>query len=309
MTLTLLLEQIFNGLQAGVALFLIAAGLTLILGIMDFVFLAHGSQVMIGAYLATWLAGVTGNFYLGILLAIPLTFLFGLLLEYLIIRHLYHRDHMEQVLATFGMILFFNEVMRIGFGPAAIYSTLPPSLSGFVMILPDVPYPVFRLVLICVGLVVAVLIYVLVRHTRLGAMVRAGADNRAMTSTLGVNIGMLQRFVFAIGACLAGLAGMMLGPLTSVESGMGEPLLILSLVVIIIGGVGSIQGAFIAAIMVGLVDTTGRVLLPHFLRLFMDQATADGTGPALASMLVYILMSVVLVVRPRGLFPTGAYKG
>ena len=177
------------------------------------------------------------------------------------------------------------------------------------MILPDVPYPVFRLVLIGVGLVVAVLIYVLVRHTRLGAMVRAGADNRAMTSALGVNIGMLQRFVFAIGACLAGLAGMMLGPLTSVESGMGEPLLILSLVVIIIGGVGSIQGAFIAAIMVGLVDTTGRVLLPHFLRLFMDQATADGTGPALASMLVYILMSVVLVVRPRGLFPTGAYKG
>jgi branched-chain amino acid transport system permease protein len=308
MTLILLLEQIFNGLQAGVVLFLIAAGLTLILGIMNFVFLAHGSQVMIGAYLATWLAAVTGNFYLGILLAIPLTFLAGLLLEYLIIRHLYQRDHMEQVLATFGMILFFNELVRISFGPAALYSPLPPSLSGFVTIFPDVPYPFFRLLLIGVGLAVALLIYVLVRHTQLGAMVRAGTDNRSMTAALGINIGLLQRFVFAIGACLAGLAGMMLGPLTAVESGMGEPLLILSLVVIIIGGIGSIQGAFIAAIMVGLVDTTGRVLLPHLLRIFMDQATADGAGPALASMLVYILMSIVLVIRPLGLFPQGRAK-
>ena len=305
MTLTLLLEQIFNGLQAGVALFLIAAGLTLILGIMNFVFLAHGSQVMIGAYLATWIAVSTGHFFIGIMLAIPLVFLFGMALEYLVIRHLYHRDHMEQVLATFGMILFFNELMRVSFGPAALYSTLPPSLSGFVMILPDVPYPLFRLVLIGVGLAVAVAIYVLVRHTRLGAMVRAGADNRTMTAALGINIGMLQRVVFAIGATLAGLAGMMLGPLTTVESGMGEPLLILSLVVIIIGGVGSIQGAFIAAIMVGLVDTTGRVLLPYLLRMVVDQATADGAGPALASMLVYILMSAVLVVRPKGLFPQG----
>ena len=305
MTLTLLLEQIFNGLQAGIALFLIAAGLTLILGIMNFVFLAHGSQVMIGAYLATWMAAAMGNFYLGIVLAIPLVFVFGLLLEFLVIRHLYHRDHMEQVLATFGMILFFNEIMRIGFGPAALYSTLPPSLSGFVMILPDVPYPMFRLVIIAVGLAVAAGLYILVRHTKLGARVRAGADNRDMTAALGVNIGLLQRFVFAMGAVLAGLAGMMLGPLTTVESGMGEPLLILSLVVIIIGGVGSIQGAFIAAIMVGLADTTGRVLLPYLLRLVMDEAAADGTGTALASMLVYILMSVVLVFRPKGLFQRG----
>ena len=302
MTLTLLLEQIFNGLQAGIALFLIAAGLTLILGIMNFVFLAHGSQVMLGAYLATWMAAAMGNFYLGVVLAIPLVFVFGLVLEFLVIRHLYHRDHMEQVLASFGMILFFNEIMRIGFGPAALYSTLPPSLSGFVEILPGVPYPLFRLVLIAVGLAVAVGLYVLVRHTRLGARVRAGADNHAMTAALGVNIGLLQRLVFAMGATLAGLAGMMLGPLTTVESGMGEPLLILSLVVIIIGGVGSVQGAFIAAIMVGLADTTGRVLLPHLLRLVMDEATADGTGSALASMLVYILMLVVLVVRPKGLF-------
>ena len=303
MTATLLLEQIFNGLQAGVMLFLIAAGLTLVLGIMDFVFLAHGSQVMIGAYAATALTAWTGNFYLGVALAIPLTFVFGLLLETLIIRHLYHRDHMEQVLASFGLILFFNELVRIGFGPAALFSNLPPILSGAVTVFPDAPYPVFRLVVIGVGLLAAVMIWLLVTRTRLGALVRAGASNRTMAAALGVNIALLQRFVFAIGACLAGIAGMMLGPITTVESGMGEPLLILSLVVIIIGGVGSVQGAFIAAIMVGLVDTTGRVLLPHLLRSVMDQATADGAGPALASMLVYIFMSVVLVVRPRGLFP------
>lgn len=303
MTATLLLEQIFNGLQAGVMLFLIAAGLTLVLGIMDFVFLAHGSQVMIGAYAATALTAWTGNFYLGVALAIPLTFVFGLLLETLIIRHLYHRDHMEQVLASFGLILFFNELVRIGFGPAALFSNLPPMLSGAVTIFPDAPYPVFRLVVIGVGLLAAVMIWLLVTRTRLGALVRAGASNRTMAAALGVNIALLQRFVFAIGACLAGIAGMMLGPITTVESGMGEPLLILSLVVIIIGGVGSVQGAFIAAIMVGLVDTTGRVLLPHLLRSVMDQATADGAGPVLASMLVYIFMSVVLVVRPRGLFP------
>ena len=303
MTATLLLEQIFNGLQAGVMLFLIAAGLTLVLGIMDFVFLAHGSQVMIGAYAATALTAWTGNFYLGVALAIPLTFVFGLLLETLIIRHLYHRDHMEQVLASFGLILFFNELVRIGFGPAALFSNLPPMLSGAVTVFPDAPYPVFRLVVIGVGLLAAVMIWLLVTRTRLGALVRAGASNRTMAAALGVNIALLQRFVFAIGACLAGIAGMMLGPITTVESGMGEPLLILSLVVIIIGGVGSVQGAFIAAIMVGLVDTTGRVLLPHLLRSVMDQATADGAGPALASMLVYIFMSVVLVVRPRGLFP------
>lgn len=303
MTATLLLEQIFNGLQAGVMLFLIAAGLTLVLGIMDFVFLAHGSQVMIGAYAATALTAWTGNFYLGVALAIPLTFVFGLLLETLIIRHLYHRDHMEQVLASFGLILFFNELVRIGFGPAALFSNLPPMLSGAVTIFPNAPYPVFRLVVIGVGLLAAVMIWLLVTRTRLGALVRAGASNRTMAAALGVNIALLQRFVFAIGACLAGIAGMMLGPITTVESGMGEPLLILSLVVIIIGGVGSVQGAFIAAIMVGLVDTTGRVLLPHLLRSVMDQATADGAGPALASMLVYIFMSVVLVVRPRGLFP------
>ena len=303
MTMTLILEQIFNGLQAGVTLFLVAAGLTLILGIMDFVFLAHGAQVMIGAYAAAAITGATGNFYLGLLLAIPVTFASGYLLEFLIIRHLYQRDHMEQVLATFGLILFFNELIRIGFGPAALYSDLPPSLSGFVEILPDTPYPAYRLAVILAGLVLALAIHLFVSRTRVGAMVRAGANNPMMTAALGINIKILFRLIFATGACFAGVAGMLLGPLTSVQPGMGEPLLILSLVVIIIGGIGSVRGAFIAAIIVGLVDTLGRVFLPALLRLVIDQAAADGAGPALASMLVYILMALVLIFRPTGLFP------
>ena len=303
MTMTLILEQTFNGLQAGVTLFLVAAGLTLILGIMDFVFLAHGAQVMIGAYAAAAITGATGNFYLGLLLAIPVTFASGYLLEFLIIRHLYQRDHMEQVLATFGLILFFNELIRIGFGPAALYSDLPPSLSGFVEILPDTPYPAYRLAVILAGLVLALAIHLFVSRTRVGAMVRAGASNPMMTAALGINIKILFRLIFATGACFAGVAGMLLGPLTSVQPGMGEPLLILSLVVIIIGGIGSVRGAFIAAIIVGLVDTLGRVFLPALLRLIIDQAAADGAGPALASMLVYILMAMVLIFRPTGLFP------
>ncbi len=302
MEFTLILEQAFNGLQAGITLFLIAAGLTLILGVMDFVFLAHGSQVMIGAYAATTITAITGNFYIGLLLAIPTTFLSGYALEYLIIRHLYHRDHMEQVLATFGLILFFNELIRISFGPAALYSDLPKSLSGFVHIFPDAPYPVYRIAVIFVGLLCAVSIHLLVSKTKVGAMVRAGANNRQMTAALGINIRLLFRLIFATGACFAGVSGMLLGPLTSVQPGMGEPLLILSLVVIIIGGIGSIRGAFVAAIAVGIVDTLGRVFLPSVLGIFFDRATADGAGPALASMLIYILMAVILIFRPTGLF-------
>ncbi len=303
MTFTLLLEQIFNGLQSGVTLFLIAAGLTLILGVMNFVFLAHGAQVMIGAYAAASLISITGNFYVAALAAIPITFLCGYVLEYLLIRHLYQRDHMDQVLATFGLILFFNELIRIGFGPAALFSNLPPSLSGFVYILPDSPYPVYRLLVIGVGLVCAAGIYYLVTRTKIGAMVRAGASNESMAAALGVNIRLLRRFIFSAGACFAGIAGIMLGPLTAVEPGMGEPLLILSLVVIIIGGLGSVHGAFIAAVVVGIVDTLGRVVLPLLLRSVMEQSAADGAGPALASMMVYLLMTVVLVFKPTGLFP------
>ena len=299
----LLIEQAFNGLQFGVMLFLIAAGLTLVFGIMDLVNLSHGSLVMVGAYLATTLIEWTGSFLLGILFALPATFLVGVVVEVLVLRTLYERDHLDQVLATFGLILFFNEVIRIVWGPASLYSGLPEGLSGQVHILPGVPYPTFRLLIILVGLLVAVLIYVIVAKTRLGMLIRAGASNREMAGALGVNIRMLFTLVFGLGASFAGLAGMMLGPLTSVEPGMGEPLLILAFVVIIIGGIGSIRGAFIASILVGLVDTLGRVFLPMLLRSMVADSTADGVGPALASMLIYILMAGILVIRPRGLFP------
>ena len=299
----LLLEQTFNGLQFGVMLFLIAAGLTLVFGIMDLVNLAHGSLVMVGAYLATTLIGWTDSFLLGLLLAIPAMFLVGVAVEVLVLRTLYRRNHLDQVLATFGLILFFNELVRLIWGPVSLYSGLPDWLSGHVEIIPDAPYPVFRLVIIAVGLSVAGLLYFIVAHTKLGMRIRAGASNNEMVGALGVDIKLLFTLVFALGATFAGLAGMMLGPLTSVEPGMGEPLLILAFVVIIIGGIGSIRGAFVAAILVGLVDTTGRIFLPLGLRLVMDPAAADTAGPAMAQMLIYVLMAAILVVRPRGLFP------
>ena len=299
----LLLEQAFNGLQFGVMLFLIAAGLTLVFGIMDLVNLAHGSLVMIGAYLATTLIAWTDSFIFGIALALPATFAVGVLVEVVALRTLYRRNHLDQVLATFGLILFFNEVVRIIWGAQSIYSGLPDYLSGQVEIIPGAPYPVFRLVIIAVGLIVAALIYTIVAHTRLGMLIRAGASNNEMVGALGINIKSLFPFVFALGAVFAGLAGMMLGPLTSVEPGIGEPLLILAFVVIIIGGIGSIRGAFIAAILIGMADTVGRVFLPVLLRIFVSDAAADTAGPALASMLIYILMAAILVVRPRGLFP------
>ena len=286
-----------------VMLLLIAAGLTLVFGIMDLVNLSHGSLVMVGAYLANTMIEWTGSFLLGILLALPATFAVGALVEVLALRTLYARDHLDQVLATFGLILFFNEVIRVVWGPASLYAGLPEGLSGHVEILPGVQYPVFRLVIILVGLFVAGLIYFIVSRTRLGMLIRAGASNREMAGVLGVNIPLLFTFVFALGATFAGLSGMMLGPLTSVEPGMGEPLLILAFVVIIIGGIGSIRGAFIAAVLVGLVDTVGRVFLPMLLRSLVVESTADAMGPALASMLIYILMAAILVVRPRGLFP------
>ncbi|HZD25113.1 MAG TPA: branched-chain amino acid ABC transporter permease, partial [Alphaproteobacteria bacterium] len=271
----LLLEQAFNGLQFGVMLFLIAAGLTLVFGIMDLVNLAHGSLVMVGAYLATTFAQWTDSFVLGLLIALPATFLVGVAVEVAVLRTLYRRDHLDQVLASFGLILFFNELMRILWGPVSLYSGLPGWLSGHVEILPGVPYPTFRLLIIVIGLAVAGLIYWIVARTRLGMLIRAGASNNEMVGALGIDIKLLFTLVFALGATFAGLAGMMIGPLTSVEPGMGDPLLILAFVVIIIGGIGSIRGAFIASLTVGLVDTLGRVFLPAILRAFMTDATAD----------------------------------
>ena len=302
MSLALFLEQLFNGFQTGITLFLISAGLTIILGTMNFVNLAHGSQVMIGAYVATYFFGLTESFFLGIIFAIPCTFIFGITLEILIIRHFYNRDHMEQVLVTFGLIIFFNEVIRIVFGPASLYSTIPKILSNSVMLLPELPYPAYRLFIIGIGIISALIIYVLIHKSKIGAMVRAGENNSIIASALGININLLFRLVFATGATFAGLAGMMIGPLTSIEPGMGEPLLILALVVIIIGGVGSIKGAFFSAILIGIIDTLGRVFIPFLLKLFLNNSSADGAGPALSSMLVYILMIIILIKKPNGLF-------
>jgi branched-chain amino acid transport system permease protein len=303
MTTSLFLIQTLNGLQFGILLFFIAAGLTLVFGVMDFINLAHGVQYMIGAYLAAMFVGLTGNFFLGLMLALPCALAFGLLLEFLIFRHLYARDHLDQVLATFGIIIFLNQAVKVVWGAAPLSVPVPEILSGTVVLMDGLLYPVYRLALIGSGLAIALLLYILVTHTRIGMLVRAGASNAPMVSALGVDISKLFMIVFGFGAMLAGFAGAMVAPILSVEPGMGDNLLILTFVVIVIGGIGSIRGAFIAALAVGLVDTLGRIFGPFLLRLIMDPSAASQTGRALAPMLIYILMAMVLFFRPAGLFP------
>ena len=299
----LVLVQGLNGVQLGVMLFLMAAGLTLVFGIMNLVNLAHGSLYMVGAYLAAAFQEWTGSFLLAVLLALPATALVGIVVEVLVLRALYRRDHLDQVLATFGMILFFNEIVRIVWGKTSRYMALPAALEGQVEILRGVGYPTYRLAIIAVGIAVAVFLYVLISHTRVGMLIRAGASNRTMVGALGVNIALLYTLVFGLGAALAGLAGLMAGPTLAIESGMGDPILILTFVVIVIGGIGSVRGAFVAALVVGLADTMGRALLPSLLRTMVGPQAANQAGPALASMLIYVLMAAVLAFRPEGLFP------
>ncbi len=303
MTALLVLEQMLNGLQLGVMLFLLAAGLTLVFGIMDLINLAHGSLYMVGAFVAATVAQWTGSFMLGLLAAMPAAALVGMAVEVVALRTLYERNHLDQVLATFGLILFFNELVRIIWGPRAIFMDVPEALSGTIEIVPGAPYPAFRLAIIAVGIAVALFLYFLITRTRIGMLIRAGASNREMVGALGVDVRLLYTLVFGLGAALAGLAGAMAGPIFAVEVGMGEGILILTFVVIVIGGIGSIRGALVGALLVGLVDTMGRAFLPTLLRLIADPATADGVGASLASMSIYILMAVVLVWRPRGLFP------
>jgi branched-chain amino acid transport system permease protein len=299
----LVLEQCLNGLQLGVMLFLMAAGLTLVFGIMNLVNLAHGSLYMLGAYLATAFLSWTGSFLAAVALAVPATFVAGLLVEAVALRTLYERDHLDQVLATFGLILFFNELVSVVWGRSAIHAPLPAALSGHVYILPGVPYPAYRALILVVGLAVAVALYLLVTRTRAGMLVRAGATNRTMVSALGVNVRLLYSLVFGVGAALAGLGGMLAGPIYTVQPGMGEEILIQVLVVIVIGGIGSIRGAVVGAIVVGMVDTLGRAFLRPLLSTVLPPSTADSAGPALASMLIYLLMAAVLFFRPQGLFP------
>jgi branched-chain amino acid transport system permease protein len=299
----LLIEQLLNGLQLGLLLFLLAAGLTLVFGIMDLVNLAHGSLYMLGAYFAATFTTLTGSFIGGVILALGATLLVGMAVEVIAMRRLYGRDHLDHVLGTFGLILFFNEMVRLIWGPAGKNLTLPPWLNRSIEILPGVPYSMYRLSIIVVALAVAIGLYLVVMRTRFGMLVRAGASNREMVGALGINIKLLYTFVFGIGAALAGLAGMMQAAILTAQIGMGENILILAFVVIIIGGIGSVRGAFIASLFVGFVDTVGRTFLPDLLKLVLSPAAAYTAASALSSMLIYLLMAVVLVVRPAGLFP------
>jgi branched-chain amino acid transport system permease protein len=306
MTATLLIAQLLNGLQYGVMLFLLAAGLTLVFGIMSFVNLAHGSLYMLGAYAAAVVGGYTESFALGVLAALATGLVVGMLLEWMAVSRLYRRDHLDHVLATFGLVLFFNEAVRMVWGPQPVFVSLPDALSGTVEIF-GFTYPTYRFLIIVVGLLVAAGSHWLIHKTRVGMLIRAGSVNPQMVGALGVNIRLLNAMLFALGTALAALAGAMAGPILSVQSGMGEPVLITTLVVIVIGGIGSVHGALYAGIIVGMVDTLGRTFLPMLIGEFADREVANAAGPALASMLIYLLMAVILAWRPQGLFP--ARKG
>jgi branched-chain amino acid transport system permease protein len=301
--MTLVLEQLLNGVQLGVTLFLLAAGLTLIFGIMGVINLAHGSLYMIGAYGAALVATKTGSFVLATLGGLAAAAITGMVIEFVVIRRLYARDHLDQVLATFGLILFFNQAIVLLFGRQPIFIGIPPLLEGAVQVLPGVFYPVYRLAIIAVGIAVACALYLMITHTRLGMLVRAGATHREMVRALGVDIRVLYTTVFGLGALLAGLAGLMAGPILAVQVGMGEQILIVTFVVVVIGGVGSIRGAFFGALIVGISDTLMRAFLPGLLRGVMTGSEADALGAGLSSMGIYLLMAIVLLMRPKGLFP------
>lgn len=301
--MALFIVQILNGLQLGVLLFLIAAGLTLVFGVMNFINLAHGVQYMLGAYLAVMFYAITGSSLIAVVLAMFTALVFGLFLEFAIFRHLYDRDHLEQVIATFGIIIFLNQAVKTAWGAAPLTLPIPEIFSGTIVLMPGLLYPVWRLVIIGSGLAVGLLLYLLVSRTRVGMLVRAGATNARIVSALGVDIRRLFMIVFGFGAMLAAFAGAMIAPILSVEPGMGDTMLILAFVVIVIGGIGSIRGAFLAALLIGLVDTLGRSFAIDILRLVMPPSPARTVGPAIASMLIYVLMALVLYFRPGGLFP------
>ena len=299
----LVLEQILNGLQLGVTLFLMSAGLTLTFGIMQVINLAHGSFYMVGAYVAATVTIRTGSFLLGLVTALLAAALAGMAVEVLILRRLYKKEHVEQVLATFGLIMFFNEMTRIIWGRQPLFMDVPSWLSGTIELIPGIPYPSYRVAVIGAGLLVALFLYLMFSRTRIGMQIRAGASNREMAGALGINIRFLYTIVFGLGTLLAGLAGVMAGPILAVEAGMGENILILTFVVIVIGGIGSVRGAFIASLMVGMVDTLGRAFLPTLFRNFLSTAYADGVASSVASMSIYILMALILIWRPKGLLP------
>jgi len=302
MTISLFCAQLLNGFQLGVLLFLLSAGLTLVLGIMQFINLAHGSLFMMGAYFAVSAYEFTNSFMLAALAAVAGTLVLGSVLERVLLAKLYSRDHLYQVLATFGLILVLNEVARIVWGQSPVFLSVPEVLSGTINLF-GLEYPSYRFAIIAVGLLVGAILYVVIHKTRVGMLIRAGASDAEMVSALGVNIRVINTFVFGAAAALAGIAGLMAAPILSVQPGMGEPILIMTLVVLITGGIGSIRGAFYGALLVGIIDTIGRTFLPAILRELFERSVAQAVGPATSSMLIYFLMAVVLAVRPAGLFP------
>ncbi len=299
----LVAAQLLNGLQLGVLLFLLASGLTLIFGIMDFVNLAHGSLYMVGAYFCATLTEATDSFLLAVALALPATALVGAAVELLVVRRLYRRDHLDHVLATFGLILCFDTLVQILWGPEGMAIRLPAWADGQQHLPGGLVFPTYRLLIIGAGLAVAAGLYVLVVKTKLGMRIRAGASNPAMAGALGIDIGLLFTLVFALGAVMAGLAGMMIAPITEASIGMGNEIIITAFVVVIVGGIGSIRGAFVAALLIGMIDTMGRSFLDMGLKLVIDVQAAETSAPALSAMLIYILMAAVLAFRPQGLFP------
>ena len=302
MSLQLFIEQLLNGIQFGFMLFLMSAGLTLIFGVMGLINLAHGSFFMVGAFSASFVAGLTGNFFLAILASLILPALIGIMVEFSVIRKLYERDHLDQVLATFALILIFSEATRYIFGAFPLFLDIPNLLQGNILLPGEIVYSKYRLIIIIIGLLVAVGLYFLINRTLLGIQIKAGQNDRQMIRVLGINISRLYTIVFAMGAALAGLAGALIGAIQSVEVGMGEPVLILAFVVIVIGGIGSIKGALIGALSIGVLDTMARLFLPIFFELIMETSQALSLGSSLASMSAYVLMALVLIFRPTGLF-------
>ncbi|CAN7512022.1 branched-chain amino acid ABC transporter permease [Pseudorhodoferax sp. LjRoot39] len=303
MTSTLFTEQMLNGIGYGLMLFLLAAGLTLVFGIMDVMNLAHGSLFMGGAYVAASVHTLTGSFIGALLAALAVVVLVALALEALLVRRLYGRDHLSQVLATFGIILIADDLVKMAWGPSPIMASAPAALAGPVELIPGLPYPAYRFVIIAAGVLVALGLYLLVNHTRVGMLVRAGASNRAMAEWMGVRVDRVFSLVFLLGAALAALAGALMGPLTAVQVGMGEEILIPSLVVLVIGGIGSVRGAFVAAMLVGLVDTIGRAFVPMALRSVLPPTLVSDLAPLIAGLATYALMAGVLAFKPTGLFP------
>lgn len=301
MTLTLFFEQLLNGIQFGMMLFLMSAGLTLVFGVMGLINLAHGVLYMVGAFACALVAGITGSFWLGLVASLVVAAMAGALVEVGVIRRLYKRDHLDQVLATYALILIFSEATRWLFGSFPLYLDVPDILAQPISLFGLLDYSSYRLFIIFVGILVAIGLYVLITKTRLGMRIRAGESDREMIAALGVDIRTLYTLVFALGAALAGLAGALLGAVQSVEVGMGGPVLILAFVVVVIGGIGSIKGAFIGALLVGIVDTMGRFLLPYLMTFLFSPETAANVGGALSSIAIYILMAVILVVKPKGL--------